>query len=106
METFWRSLVLTAALLAGGQVPPKADCPTILKRLVSGPRFSPQEDRIRAFYEPTGYDLAWVRDGRPTRQAEALIQALRGAAAKGLNPEDYRASGWAARLEQLRTQPS
>src|SRR4051794_28149500 len=51
-------------------------------------------------------DLNWIRDGRPTPQARAVVQALRGANAKGLNPEDYNASGWAARLDHFRAKAS
>jgi murein L,D-transpeptidase YcbB/YkuD len=55
---------------------------------------------------PPQADLTWIRDGRPTRQAQAVLQALRSADAKGLNPEDYDASRWAGRLDQLRTKAS
>jgi len=36
--------------------------------------------------------LAWVRDGQPTPQALAIIEALQQAGGKGLDSEDYDGS--------------
>jgi murein L,D-transpeptidase YcbB/YkuD len=61
------------------------------------------------FYEPAAYTLAWIRDGEPTSQAVAITDALRDAAQKGLNSEDYDGSRWADRVARLRlknVQPS
>jgi murein L,D-transpeptidase YcbB/YkuD len=44
---------------------------------------------------------AWLRDGQPTPAATALLQLFHDAALKGLNPEDYDASRWPARLQKL-----
>jgi murein L,D-transpeptidase YcbB/YkuD len=45
--------------------------------------------------------LAWTRDLKPTDAATQLIALFQDAARKGLNPEDYDASRWPARLQQL-----
>ena len=46
--------------------------------------------------------LNWVRNGAVTEQARAVMQILREADAKGLNPKDYDGPRWADRLEALR----
>ena len=51
---------------------------------------------------PSGYTPAWIRDGRPTAQALAIIEILKQADSRGLDPEDYDGSRWAARLAGLR----
>ena len=56
---------------------------------------------LNAFYTSRQLELAWSRDGKPTAQAAALIQAFHDAAAKGLNPEDYDSSRWPDRLRAL-----
>jgi L,D-transpeptidase YcbB len=57
-------------------------------------------------YGPVGYAPVWVRDGQPTTQAIAVIQALQNAREKGLNPEDYEASRWAGRLSAFKGAPA
>jgi L,D-transpeptidase YcbB len=66
------------------------------------PDFSDYRTRVRSFYEPTGYTFAWIRDGTVTTQAEAVIEALQEADAKGLNSGDYEGSRWTDRLARLR----
>jgi L,D-transpeptidase YcbB len=68
------------------------------------PNFADYRADVQNFYEASGFENAWSRDGRPTPQAQAIIELLQHAQEKGLNPEDYDASRWAMRLEQL-TQP-
>jgi murein L,D-transpeptidase YcbB/YkuD len=62
------------------------------------PDFSDFQADVDAFYEPSGYALAWSRNGAITRQAIAAIEILKDADSKGLNPEDYDASRWTARM--------
>ena len=64
------------------------------------PDFSDYRAQIQQFYEPD-YTFAWIRDGRVTGQAEAIIEILKEADAKGLNSEDYDGSRWADRLTGL-----
>jgi L,D-transpeptidase YcbB len=68
------------------------------------PNFSDYRADVQSFYEASGFENAWSRDGRPTAQAQSIIELLQHAQEKGLNPEDYDASRWATRLQQL-TQP-
>jgi L,D-transpeptidase YcbB len=101
------------ACLAGPGETPSADQATsgaeALRALGAGgtdaelrwPDFSDYSDQVRAFYDPTGYALAWTHDGKPTAQALAVIAMLQQAQAKGLNPEDYDASRWEQRISQL-----
>jgi murein L,D-transpeptidase YcbB/YkuD len=49
---------------------------------------------------------AWVHEGHATSQALAVISALESSQQKGLNPEDYDASLWPARLEALKAAPN
>jgi L,D-transpeptidase YcbB len=66
------------------------------------PDFSDYKEHLAAFYEPAGYVPAWLQGGQPTPQALALIRQFEEAWKKGLEPEDYDASRWSARLESLK----
>jgi murein L,D-transpeptidase YcbB/YkuD len=66
-----------------------------------GPIFMDSRPYVTRFYQSDGYGLAWTRDGRPTAQAQAVIQQLKQSQLKGLNPEDYDASRWDGRIAQL-----
>ncbi|MBZ5611395.1 MAG: L,D-transpeptidase family protein [Acidobacteriia bacterium] len=66
------------------------------------PNFPASRTYVASFYESAGYKLAWVRNGDATPQAQALVRILENAGAKGLDPEDYDGSRWAARLARLR----
>ena len=89
--------------------PPSPQCESALCRLAASgrlsslrwPDFSDYRTRIQSFYEPAGYALSWTHDGVATNQAQAVIEILEAAAAKGLNAEDYDGSRWAARLASL-----
>jgi murein L,D-transpeptidase YcbB/YkuD len=65
------------------------------------PNFSDYRSHLVNFYRPSGYKLAWVRDGAPTPQATEVIQILQDADREGLHAEDYDASRWADRLKLL-----
>ena len=65
------------------------------------PNYSDYQPAVTTFYDDRNNEVAWTRDGKPTKQALAFIQAFSDAAAKGLNPEDYDASRWAARIQKL-----
>jgi hypothetical protein len=65
------------------------------------PDFSDYRDKVKAFYEYSNYSPAWIRDNQATPQAVAIIAILRQAEAKGLNAEDYNASGWDELTKQL-----
>jgi len=65
------------------------------------------DDRRNAqkVYETIEYSPAWVREGQATPQALAIISAIENSQQKGLNPEDYDASHWPARLVTLKAAP-
>ncbi len=56
---------------------------------------------LTKFYTDRDDEVAWTRDGQPTRAATALIQLFTQAQLKGLNPEDYDGSRWPGRLQRL-----
>ncbi|HET7453643.1 MAG TPA: L,D-transpeptidase family protein [Thermoanaerobaculia bacterium] len=65
------------------------------------PNFADYRVWLRKFYEPAAFAPPWIAGGQPTPQALALIGLLRRADGKGLNPEDYDASRWEARIAAL-----
>ena len=67
------------------------------------PDYSDYRVQVQKFYEPTGYALAWIQNGRPTPQAQAMIAILGEATGKGLDPADYDAAQWPARIDKLRS---
>ena len=66
------------------------------------PDFSDYKVLVDGFYAPAGYAPAWTKGGQPSASALALIQAFRDAGKRGLEPEDYDASRWDARLQALK----
>lgn len=65
------------------------------------PNFNDFRGQVVMFYSPAAFAPAWTSDGRPTPQALAMIGAFKQAAVKGLDPEDYDASRWDARIARL-----
>jgi murein L,D-transpeptidase YcbB/YkuD len=65
------------------------------------PNFTDHRDQVRKFYDAGGYGLAWSTNGQPTAQAKAMIEAFKQAQFKGLNPDDYDASRWDARMAKI-----
>lgn len=68
--------------------------------------FADSQAQVQRFYEPEGYTMAWTQNGVITNRAEAIIEMLRAAEIKGLDPDDCDAQRWPARLERLRGSPS
>ena len=69
------------------------------------PNFTDYRQQVQQFYAATNYAPVWVRDGRATPQALAVMAALESSQQKGLNPEDYDASRWPLRLHALQAAP-
>jgi murein L,D-transpeptidase YcbB/YkuD len=67
--------------------------------------FSDYRPDVQKMYEAIHDAPAWVHDGRATPQAMAIITALESSQQKGLNPEDYDAPRWPARLAALKAAP-
>ena len=65
------------------------------------PNFTDVQAEVVKFYSLGADALAWVHDGQPTPQAQAMIQLFKQASLKGLSPEDYDASRWDGRLAAL-----
>lgn len=90
-------------------LPGPTDYTTLLQPLVASaklpelhwPNFSDYQPAVQQFYNDRQFDLAWTRDGKPTPQAIAFIDAMQHADVKGLNPEDYDAAQWSSRASQL-----
>ncbi len=70
------------------------------------PDFSDYRDSVRDFYAAGGNHLTWTSNGSPILQAGAMIAQFKQAANEGLNPEDYDASRWDARVAALQPLPS
>ncbi|HTH52880.1 MAG TPA: L,D-transpeptidase family protein [Edaphobacter sp.] len=68
------------------------------------PNISDYQPAIKAFYDDRNYEIAWTRDGKPTAASLGFIQAFADAGSKGLLPEDYDSSRWAARIKSLSPQ--
>ncbi|MGB2668801.1 MAG: peptidoglycan-binding protein [Candidatus Acidiferrum sp.] len=65
------------------------------------PNFRDYQPSLQKFYEPVNYTPAWVKGSSPSSQALAMIELLRNAWKKGLEPEDYDASRWDSRLHAM-----
>jgi L,D-transpeptidase YcbB len=57
------------------------------------PDFGTYRGEVRKAYESNGYQPLWLSEGRPTPQANEVIDSLRAARVTGLLPADYDA-GW------------
>jgi murein L,D-transpeptidase YcbB/YkuD len=67
------------------------------------PDFSDYVVWLTRFYEPTGYATAWIQAGQPTLRGLSMIEQFKAAGKKGLEPEDYDASRWDARIQALQS---
>ena len=70
------------------------------------PDFAPYKTEVAKFYGLNSYSLAWIQNGRVRSQALAVIDLLKNANAKGLDPEDYDGPRWQSRLLKLDQKPS
>lgn len=110
------ALVLLPLLMAGchrhrktTSAPNTADYADNLRAAVGKPKFSilrwpdysDYQPAVAAFYDDRNYEIAWLRDGKPTPQGNAFMQEFADAGAKGLNSEDYDSSRWPARLQKI-----
>jgi murein L,D-transpeptidase YcbB/YkuD len=65
------------------------------------PNYSDYQPAVHTFYDDRNFEIAWLRDLKPTPATTAFLQAFSDAGAKGLNPEDYDASRWPGRLQAI-----
>src|ERR1700688_1663018 len=109
-------LALVAALWTGsaiGQVatssPAATPAPGELATLIAAgtlsdlrwPNFTDYRDHVKKFYDAGSNSLAWIQNGQPTPQALAMIELFKQASRRGLNPDDYDAALWDARIAKL-----
>ena len=69
------------------------------------PNFSDYRLHFEHVYEVSNFTPIWLNNTQPTPQALLIIQALEASRQKGLNPDDYDASRWSARLDALKNSP-
>jgi murein L,D-transpeptidase YcbB/YkuD len=79
------------------QVVQRASPPEYVTRDGDGMRLWKQ---TRAVYEKRNFEPAWIDDGAPRRQMDALIRAVHAAGDEGLDPELYSASMIEARKKE------
>ena len=60
---------------------------------------------VQKFYEDRNWELAWTRDGKPTKTATTLIQLFTDADKKGLRPDDYDGQRWQDHLHSVNGTP-
>ncbi|HTP67963.1 MAG TPA: L,D-transpeptidase family protein [Dongiaceae bacterium] len=68
------------------------------------PDFAPYRSEFVKVYEKRG--LVWLQNGRVRPQGLAVIELLKNANAKGLEPEDYDGPQWVGRVAKLEQNPS
>ncbi len=66
------------------------------------PDFSDYRLHFQHVYDASNFAPVWVRDGQPTLQAMGVIQALEVSQRKGLDPAEYDAPRWQARITVLK----
>jgi L,D-transpeptidase YcbB len=89
-------------LSAGGQASLAASVQSGNLADLRWPNFSDYTAHVQKFYGLFNNALPWVRDMQPTPQALQMIALIQASDKKGLTPEDYDASRWAARVAKLR----
>jgi murein L,D-transpeptidase YcbB/YkuD len=88
---------LLAALWLSTMAAPSAAQDVLLRRLIDRGHhpaihwgdFSDVRIPASSLYSENGWQPLWVARGRPTRAAQALLDALTTVSERGLNPEDY-----------------
>jgi len=68
---------------------------------MSRPNFGPYQSILEEFYSSRVYAPAWFQGTSLTPEAIAMIEILQKARDKGLDPEDYDASRWKGRRQEL-----
>lgn len=84
--------------------------PQILANITPGhidgmkyPDFADMQAQVNNLYDTHDFDLLWVKSGKPTAQADAMLQEFSNAIQRGLRPEDYDASRWDERVANLKS---
>ena len=101
-ETSAKSAVAPQQLGAEGQASLRAIIQAGNLPGLRWPDFSDYDKHVQKFYESYGYSLPWVREGKPTAQAQQVIALLLQADQKGLSADDYDGPRWGDRLAKLK----
>lgn len=109
------AIVCLIASMAQAQTPPTAVSPAedALKQIIEegNPAYvdwssaSSERDQIAKLYAANSYRLFWSDGAKPTTAAIALLQQLRLAGERGLDPEDYPGNSLAYLLVDLIDSP-
>jgi len=67
------------------------------------PDFSDYRLHFQHAYETSNFAPLWLNGNQPTQQATVIVGLLQNSLHKGLNPDDYDASRWQARLDGLKS---
>ncbi len=67
--------------------------------------FADDQPLVQKFYEDRNWEVAWTRDGKPTKTAAALIQLFTDADKKGLRPDDYDGQRWQDHIHAVLAAP-
>lgn len=70
------------------------------------PDFGVYKTEFGKFYATNNYSLRWIQNGHVTPQGLSVIEVLKHANARGLEPEDYDGSRWTGRLAKISQNPS
>jgi murein L,D-transpeptidase YcbB/YkuD len=70
------------------------------------PDFAPYKAEFGKFYDASSNSLVWVQSGQVRPQALAVIEVLKSANSRGLDPEDYDGPRWPGRILKLQQNPS
>lgn len=104
---------MSLALSSGGNssttLPAEREVETTIREIVAAgrlddlrwPDFADYKDALSEFYGFREYAPAWTKGGEPSSQAVSMIEMFKNAWKKGLEPEDYDASRWNARLSSV-----
>ena len=66
------------------------------------PDFSDYRLHFQHVYDASNFAPVWLRGGQPSAQALGVIRAVEDSRRKGLDPEEYDASRWPARVAALK----
>ena len=102
-------LIALVALLLGLGGPVRAQSTDIQSLIAAGrldemrwPNFASARPLLQQLYQPAGFAPLWLNGPQPKPVALSLIGIFQRAGEEGLDPEDYDASRWAARLAALK----
>ena len=67
------------------------------------PDFTDIQPQVANLYDGRDFDAVWIKNGKPTPQADAMLSEFSNAIKRGLRPEDYDASKWQERVASIKT---